>query len=264
MSQQQSQKGAVLIIVLMIMVLMATASLIAIRSTQTSLDLTTTYQINQLLFQASDVPLLNIERFLQDKKRLKQLTSDSGPFGYLSQENPKQALAEYIICFKPEKSALNYHPSTSKIIDGSGINHNPKRYCNINNAQSNHYNSERKIIVTQLSFIRLNVATNKAKVTGEDIKSHTIAPFNGTIGQDLIEERTAHIRLYVTSIMPSFSRSPLAAVDACLAKPIGRINSINPVLHKAESQTQCLKRTGTPFNTQVQDYVFTLKAVPKF
>ena len=37
------QQGAVLVIVLLIMVLMATASLIAIRNTQTSLDLTTTY-----------------------------------------------------------------------------------------------------------------------------------------------------------------------------------------------------------------------------
>ena len=62
--------------------------------------------------------------------------------------------------------------------------------------------------------------------------------------------------------MPIFSKANLGSIDSCLAKPVTTMTSASSLLGKAENQLSCLKRTATPFNVQVQDYVFSLKAVP--
>lgn len=232
------QQGAVLVIVLLIMVLMATASLIAIRNTQTSLDLTTTYQINQLLFQASDVPLLQIQKLLSDPQQLKLLTADKGPIGYLTQNNDNDVSAEYTFCYQSSrKTSFDKLLQGAKVVNGEGRVINPKGYCNIANSQQNHFTSERKIIVTQLSFVRLNMKNLESvekdttqrsslntlgthsylKSSVAIKKSHTHTPFSGVEGKDLEVDRQIPLRVYVTSVMPSFSRASLRQVDMCLA-----------------------------------------------
>ena len=284
--QQNSQQGAVLMIVLLILILMATASVIALRSSMTAMDLTTTYQIKQLLLQASDAPLRQIENLLKDSQQLTGLTTEEAPFGYLANQNREQALAEYTLCYQPSQQVENSTSDTAKIITGKGQIINPKGYCNIANGQGNHFISDRKIIATQLSFIRLNAASIEGLEQGEFYniqlitagvhsqdnsqfkplataeKSHTPTPFSGTLGEDVEGSMEAHIRLYVTSVMPTFSRASLDEVDACLAKPIARLAYDNVSHVGAENQIACLERTGTPFNIQVADYVYSLKTVP--
>ncbi len=261
----QGQQGAVLMIVLLLLLLMATASLIAVRSANTSLDLTTTYQINQLLFQASDAPLRQLDRLSKDKEQLGLLTADSGPFGYLSKQGINPTLAEYTVCYQPKLHSTIYSASSAKIITDSKETINPDGYCNLADSDSNHFVSDRKIIATQLSFVRLNsvelqsLEPAKSKNT---IKTHTATPFSGPLGQDLASNTQTHIRLYVTSVMPSFSRARLGEIDSCLAKPVTINTSNDTWFGKTENQFACLKRTGTPFNTQVQDYVFSYQAVP--
>ena len=277
------QQGTVLVIVLLIMVLMATASLIAIRNTQTSLDLTTTYQINQLLFQASDAPLLQIQKLLNDPKQLKLLTADKGPIGYLTQNNDNDVSAEYTFCYQSSrKASFDKLLQGAKVVNGEGRVINPKGYCNIANSQQNHFTSERKIIVTQLSFVRLNM-TNLESVEKDKTqrsasntlgthsylkssvgikKSHTHTPFPGIEGEDLKGDRQIPLRVYVTSVMPSFSRVSLKQVDVCLAKPMANEVSKSFISELTDSQIACLKKTGTPFNIQVQDYIYALKTVP--
>ncbi|WP_296406023.1 hypothetical protein [Psychrobacter sp.] len=282
-SYGQSQHGAVLVIVLLILILMSTASIIALRSSSTSLDLTTTFQVNQLLFHASDAPLQQIQKLIENGE-YKALTSETGPFGYLSKDDNDLALAEYTVCYQPHLGDLVYASSSSKVLKANGVNINPKGYCNIADNQNNSFSNKRKIIATQLSFIRLNEAyteltgDTQRNVTyassiitdGDDsyhrtskdtIKRHTQRPFFGTTGQDLNQSKQTKIRVYVTSVMPSFSRVKLAEVDACLAKPVARVGLTHSLLNKAESQIACLERTGTPFNTQVQDYVLSQKMV---
>jgi len=278
------QQGAVLVIVLLIMVLMATASLIAIRNTQTSLDLTTTYQINQLLFQASDAPLLQIQKFLNDPKQLKLLTADKGPIGYLTQNNDNDVSAEYTFCYQSSRNAsFDKLLQGAKVVNGERRVINPKGYCNIANSQQNHFTSERKIIATQLSFVLLNmkdlesVKQDKTQRSALNTpgthsylkssvaikKSHTHTPFSGVKGEDLEGDRQIPFRVYVTSVMPSFSRVSLRQVDVCLAKPVANEVSKSSISEVADSQIACLKKTGTPFNIQVQDYIYALKTVPK-
>ncbi|WP_288774041.1 hypothetical protein [uncultured Psychrobacter sp.] len=277
------QQGAVLVIVLLIMVLMATASLIAIRNTQTSLDLTTTYQINQLLFQASDAPLLQIQKLLNDPKQLKLLTADKGPIGYLTQNNDNDVSAEYTFCYQSSrKASFDKLLQGAKVVNSEGRVINPKGYCNIASSQQNHFTSERKIIVTQLSFVRLNM-TNLESVEKDKTqhsasntlgthsypkssvgikKSHTHTPFSGIEGEDLVGDRQIPLRVYVTSVMPSFSRASLKQVDMCLVKPMANEVSKSFISELTDSQIACLKKTGTPFNIQVQDYIYALKTVP--
>lgn len=277
------QQGAVLVVVLFIMVLIATASLIALRGSKTALDLTATFQINQLLAQASDTPLLYLAKQLRDSQQLVILTAEQGPIGYLTQEGSQYALAEYTFCYRPMLKGLVYNVSEpAKITSDNGQPINPKSYCNIANNQRNHFISDRKIIATQLSFVRLNApatetlglgsASSSALIAaGNDTqishtkgggKSHTATPFAGNLGEDLKGNEHARIRVYVTSVMPSFSRSSLSEIDACLAKPIARTVANSSGLGATENQVSCLERTATPFNLQVQDYVYSLKTVP--
>lgn len=261
----QKQQGAVLMIVLLLLLLMATASLIAIRSANTSLDLTTTYQINQLLFQASDAPLRQLDKLSKDKEQLGLLTADSGPFGYLSKQGINPTLAEYTVCYQPELHSTIYNASSAKIITGSKEILNPKGYCNLADSDGNHFVSDQKIIATQLSFVRLNSVEHHSlepAKSKDTVKTHTATPFSGPVGQDLANKKQTHIRLYVTSVMPSFSRARLGEIDSCLAKSVTIKTSKNTWFGQSENQLACLKRTGTPFNTQVQDYVFSYQAVP--
>lgn len=261
----QEQQGAVLLIVLFVMLLMASASLIALRSTRTSLDLTTTFQVNQLLFQASDAPLRQLENLAQDKKQLRLLIAESGPFGYLAKEEADSVLTEYTVCYQPKLYSAIYSASTAKIMTAGKALINPKGYCNLADNNTNNFVSDRKLIATQLTFVRLNAAGQHAfeQLQSENIaKAHTRTPFSSPSGQDLKRNKQTHIRVYVTSVMPSFSKASLGSIDSCLAKPITTMTSASSLLGKAENQLICLKRTATPFNVQVQDYVFSLKAVP--
>lgn len=259
------QQGAVLMIVLLLLLLMATASLIALRSANTSLDLTTTFQINQLLFQASDAPLRQLHKLSRDKEQLSLLVADSGPFGYLSKQEGKSALTEYTLCYQPKLNSTTYSASSAKITTDSEEAINPNGYCNLADSDSNHFISDRKIIATQLSFVRLNPVEPQSleQTKLEDTtKTHTATPFSGPSGQDLVSNKQTHIRLYVTSVMPSFSRARLGQIDDCLAKPVTIRASNDAWFGNTENQLACLKRTGTPFNVQVQDYVFSYQAVP--
>lgn len=261
----QEQQGAVLMIVLLIMVLMAAASLIALRSANTSLDLTSTFQINQLLFQASDAPLRQLDKLSRDKEALSLLVAESGPFGYLSKQEEKPALTEYTICYQSKLNSTIYSSSSAKIITHGKEAINPNGYCNLADSDNNHFISNRKIIATQLSFVRLNpvVYQSLEQTKLEDTtKTHTATPFSFSSGQDLKRNQQTHIRLYVTSVMPSFSRARLGEIDSCLAKPVTIQASNEAWFGNTENQFACLKRTGTLFNTQVQDYVFSVKAVP--
>lgn len=261
----QEQQGAVLMIVLLIMVLMAAASLIALRSANTSLDLTTTFQINQLLFQASDAPLRQLEKLSKNKQQLSLLIADSGPIGYLSKQEVEPTRTEYTVCYQPKLYSAIYNSATAKITRDSKETINPKGYCNLADSDSNHFISDRKIIATQLSFVRLNPLQHQAlelKKSEETTKAHTATPFSVPSGQDLKRNQQTHIRLYVTSVMPSFSRARLGEIDSCLAKPVTIKTSDEAWFGNTENQFACLKRTGTPFNIQVQDYVFSVKAVP--
>lgn len=93
-------------------------------------------------------------------------------------------------------------------------------------------------------------------------KRHTHTPFSGVEGEDLEGDRQIPLRVYVTSVMPSFSRVSLKQVDVCLAKPVANEASKSSISEVADSQIACLKKTGTPFNIQVQDYIYALKTVP--
>lgn len=259
------QQGAVLMIVLLLLLLMATASLIALRSANTSLDLTTTFQINQLLFQSSDAPLRQLDKLSRDKEQLSLLVAESGPFGYLSKQEEKLALTEYTVCYQPKLNSTIYSASSAKIMTHGKEAINPNGYCNLADSDNSHFISNRKIIATQLSFVRINPIANQNLEqikTKDTTKTHTATPFSGPSGQDLVSNKQTHIRLYVTSVMPSFSRARLGQIDNCLAKPVTIRVSNDAWFSNTENQLACLKRTGTPFNIQVQDYVFSYQAVP--
>lgn len=113
-------------------------------------DLTSTFQINQLLFQASDAPLRQLDKLSKDKEQLSLLVAESGPFGYLSKQEGKPALTEYTVCYQPKLNSTIYSASRAKITTDSKETRNPNGYCNLSNSDSNHFISDRKIIATEL------------------------------------------------------------------------------------------------------------------
>ncbi|WP_019673414.1 hypothetical protein [Psychrobacter lutiphocae] len=232
----QGQQGMALVIVLFMLLLLAAASVIALTDSQTSLQLTTAAQVKQLLFQASDVPLAHIDKVLQDPVLLAQWSRKDGPIGYLVRPGEQFATAEYVICYQPTERATLYAGSHQhKVIHQTGRVKNRDGYCQIGAAsKGNYFTSERQVVATQISFVRLD------RPTIEDGGAEKVA-----------DSQPIRIRAYVVSVIPLLSQASLIEVDTCLALPMA--------VSKERDRTSliaCLQRTHTPYNLQAQDYLY--------
>lgn len=280
-AQSDQQQGSVLVIVLMLVVLLSTASVIALKNSQTSLEVITAAQVNRLLFQASDVPLAHLKTMVDQPDNLAQLMSPQGPMGYLIKQPfikaNQHSWAEYVVCYQPTryKSWLEGSARHKRVGVQGGII-NPQGYCNIANRQMNHYTSDRQLIATQLSFTRPIMAVSESAdntisgavdgmaivldALGSPKPAHHTNPVvqnHGSVTDNTVPQQTL-IRVYVTSVMPVFSSAKLKQIDDCLAKSMVVITADDSShsSQQQESQMACLSRTKTPHDVQVQDYLY--------
>ncbi|PNK61135.1 hypothetical protein A6J60_009820 [Psychrobacter sp. FDAARGOS_221] len=247
-----------LVIVLFMVLLLSAASVIALRDSQTSLDLTTAAQVNQLLFHASDVPLVRIEQVIQSPVLLSQWLSDIGPIGYLLRSGEQFATAEYVLCYQPtQRDTLYAGANQHKIISQSGLTQNKEGYCRINNSQSNYFTSARQVVATQVSLVRPDSLSPSVIDATQDTTTALVS-------------QPVRIRTYVVSVMPILSDASLSEVEACLALSMVDRKLQHSLASNASdiaslSQVACLQQTQTPYNLQVQDYLYhpqTAKLIP--
>ena len=145
------------------------------------MDLTTTFPKSVFLFQAS-INHKQLRKAIQNKQQLSLLWQILG-LHWIYHQNRKvnQHGQEYTVCYQPKLYSAIYNSATAKITRDSKETINPTGYCNLADSDSNHFISDRKIIATQLSFVRLNPAQQQAlelKKPEEKTKTHTATPFS--------------------------------------------------------------------------------------
>lgn len=248
----QQQQGVVLIAVLMIVLLLAIAAAIAIKSSNTSLGLTTTAQVNQLLFQSTDVPLAGLKETAKVKAELEKLTlTDMAPIRYLQLEGEQKA-SEYVLCYQPTSRGELYAANKHLILlsaDGTTKRGLASGYCNFGDNEEQYFTSARRTVVTQVSLSR--VTAHNQSLDGPDIEPFQ-ASSQGTDAAKIDGSTAIRMRANVTSVLPSMSSNSYEDIDNCLKLAVGHLAG-NTV---TDNQTACLNATDVPKNIQVQDFSY--------
>lgn len=258
-----SQAGATLIIVLIMVLFLAIIGAIAVRNSQVGLNMTTSAQVNQLLRQSSDVPLAKLEMSgiepgADKMTQLQNMDRDNNsPFGLLKTEGRKDA--EYVLWYQPTVRDSLYVKGDHRIIVDKGADSssnfattgNAEGYCQVADDSATYYTSARKTVASQVSITRPTVNEG----IEDDVEVKPFATAN--LGMDNIAKSDAsYFRAYVTSVLPALSISSSAEdVQDCLTKPIGGLAGTTA----ENNQIQCLDKTDTPMNIQVQDFAYNLK-----
>jgi|26BtaG_2_1085354.scaffolds.fasta_scaffold00258_6 hypothetical protein len=256
-SSMTQQAGATLIVVLIMVLFLAIIGAIAVRNSQVGLDMTTSAQVNQLLTQSSDVPLAKlelagIEPGADKMTQLQNMDRDNNsPIGLLKTEGRKDY--EYVLCYQPTIRDSLYKRGAHRILvdAGGGLTGNEQGYCKVADGSAEYFTSARKTVASQISITRPTVNNS----IEDDVQ---IKPFEAAnIGMDNIGKSDAsYFRAHVTSVLPALSISSKDAdIQKCLELPIGGLAGATA----ANNQIQCLDKTDTPINIQVQDFAYNLK-----
>lgn len=228
------QQGATLMIVLMLLLMVTIVSSLAIRQSLVSLGIATHAQAQQLLMQNSDAAMLNVE----NTRHLVAYLARDGMFGLL--KGPQHKNKELVFCVKASRAQFFLKSEASMIYQQNGGLHNQSLglngYCRSGASQGNFFNSNRRIVLTQVSIRFLD--------------SVEIEPFQNMIrgtDQDLSKiEPTQRVKVQAISLIPNLSSASTAQIDQCLSQHLNQAAT--------DSVTDCLTDLNVPFSTHVTEY----------
>ncbi len=255
----RKEQGASLIIVLIILIIITLLGALATKQGLVNLNLSTSTQARRLLTQSSDVPLARLEK-VDAGGEIANLTNPIGPLGYLRMTGHEAD--EYLVCYRPMKSALLFNATTSMYLTssgGKGGGDTTNGSCNV--AVDADYTSARGTVLTQLAFTRPGYNTGAYDAVN-------LQPFEAadkaTDNSSINKPDPVYYRVYTNSIIPGLSVTASdTAINTCMQKPTG--GQANPKQTDATKTDyglpQCLRALSVPVTVQVQDYVYT--ALPK-
>lgn len=257
MYSKQSERGSTLIPVLMILVMITILGVVSMKQGLTSLNVATNAQVQSLLVQSADAVLNQVNQIgLSDINKITSLANVTGT-ALLSTDPSK----EYVFCYRP----TNADPF-GLFINANTIQGNPNGsvtavdtggggFCDL--TATTDYGSSRKATITQVAVTTPLDASTLPPLSylnqGSDVSGGSNLPKGFTQQQRL--------RVVSTSMLPAFSASPVASVQAdCLQ---GRVSdNTDAPLQSVENITDCLARKGMPANTQVQEYSLRTTLTP--
>lgn len=266
---KNTQQGATLITVLILLVAITIIGSLAIRSSITSLKVSTMSQAQQLMLQSSDTALFQIE----NPNNIEKNMAINGMFGYIKGED--NIGKELVFCYKASESEF-FKLSRASLIkwngtvvtnDGLGSN----GFCKIDNG---FFSSSRKTVMTQIAIKAADVSNIEAFAymqKGTDPDSAKVDPaqlytvYATTIFPALASETVSDTAIdnCFKQHFNSIPESKLSEVDIDLkseqAKPETGANSQNPTtianLELAKKTVSaCLNKLGVPVHTQVSTY----------
>lgn len=266
---KNNQQGATLITVLLLLVAITIIGSLAIRSSITSLKISTMSQAQQLMLQSSDTALFQIE----NPENIQKNMAINGMFGYIKGED--NIGKELVFCYKASEpdffklsraSLINWNGTT---VDSSGLGQNG--FCKIDNG---FFSSSRKTVMTQVAIKAADMSNAEAfsyMQKGTDPDSAKIDPGQlYTVYATTIFPALAPSSVSNTSIDNCFKQhfnsipsSKLSEVDIDLAtekaKPTTGSGAQNPTkisnLELAKKTVSaCLNDLGVPAHTQVATY----------
>lgn len=233
----KQQQGSTLVIILILLLVITIMGTIAVRQGLTTLNIATSTQANQLLFQSSDAPLYRLGAG--------GFTSNSGNatslLGYALLNQGK----EVVFCFRSQTSTTLFDTSNTSLLTWNNsqtdiTTSGTSGFCSL--TTNTDFASSRKAQLTQVTI-----------VANPTVLSNSSTPFSATsIGTDAESANitdTQLFRVYVTSFIPALSTASDDDITACLKRP-----SESPVSGSASTVSSCLKGLNVPFNTQIQDF----------
>lgn len=243
---QSKQTGSTLIIVLFMLIAVTIIGTIAVRSSLTSLSISTNSQAQALLTQSSDSVFFNLETLVDDPEDFMKMRVGDGMLAYVLR--PENKSKELVFCMRAGNSAqfvgsriasVVYWPGKGKAIRNSDLG--KVGFCQVSRGAD--FLSGRKATLTQV--------TVRASQNNEDWE-HML---EGDDAESSKSKGVQRVTITATSLLPSLSESSVTAINACLTNFTSFVDEVA----ENKTVTDCLSEANVPYSTQEMEY--TLKAV---
>lgn len=238
------QVGSVLIVVLIMLVVLTISGALAIRSSLTSLNISTNVQAQSLLMQNSDSVFFTLESQTANALKFANMRIGDGMLAYVMR--PENKNKELVFCIRgtvadnfagSRSGSIIYWSGTS--ITNSDLGKNG--FCKTSRTLD--FISKRAAVMTQVSV--------RAAPADKDW-GHMIS------GDDKETSKRQDIQKVIitaTSLLPNLSGSLESKINACLIN----YTSFYDEIAKQDTVTDCLAKNNVPYSTQEMEY--TLRSV---
>lgn len=227
------QQGFALISVLIILIVITLLGITAMRMGLSSLSIATNSQAAYLLFQSAD---MGTRQLVANASSDVTAALDTTGILHIGRNNS--------YCVTP--------------VTGTAYPNLTAGNCNA--ANDNHYLSKRAVVLTQVTYSRVNkqgTDTNSAQV-GLGAPKDPNAPSTGSSTGNAFGSYPEEIRVFSTSVIPDFGSATKDEINACLQKPADDEDDRNDITDMSNSNevtiTDCLTDLGAVFTTHVSKY----------
>jgi Tfp pilus assembly protein PilV len=248
------QQGSALISVLIILLVITVLGVIAIRQGLTSLNLSTSTQVQALLFQSADYGIDQVYLNLDSSKDVIDSQSAFGIIGFTLLSGN-----EVVFCLPANKNLEDLFNSPSSLgqnkINDAGVlsNQNNDSYCDVTDA--NDFSSGRKANITQLALmVPTDADTGLPFATALEATDADAVFGSNSSDSTNQQSKPVRLRVYATTVAPALSQQADATqVNACLRLLNDRSRAVEA--SNADTVTDCLTRQAVPFATHTEEYL---------
>lgn len=246
------QKGATLLIVLFTLLLIGLIGTLAIRQSITDLSVSTSSQVNQLLFQTTDAAFAKIEQ--RSRENTDYASNTEVLAGYVLEDSNKGE--QITLCYRPqEESLFDIGAISKRAVDGGYIL--SSGFCDFEDSSKSFF-SKRKTSMTQLTLVQplpkvvVDSPASQTEAFQNENKLSSVGNSGlggGGGGKGSVSTanflKPKSLCVYGYSILPAYSDAAEADVADCLKKP---------AFGNSPTIASCLKGLGVPFDAHVQLY----------
>lgn len=221
------QQGFALISVLIILVVITLLGVTAMRMGLSSLSLANNSQVSHLLFQTAD---MGTSQLLATASVDLTKALDVDGVLHLGKNVP--------LCLTPVAGAKYTNLTDAK--------------CDPSN--SAHYLSKREVVLTQVSYSRFDPIGYQAS---NQTKSPSLpGATTGAVLSSVTGLSKQRLRIYSTSVVPSFGSASKTQISDCLSKPSDDDDDpdVEGSNNAVETVTDCLTDAGAVFTTHASEY----------
>ena len=238
MNSPSKQSGATLIVVLMMLIVITLAGTWAIRSSMTTLNISTNAQVQSLLMQTSDAVFYQLENKTSNDLTFAQMRIGDGMLAYVLR--PENKGKELVFCIRGSVSDNFAGSRLASVVYWQGdtimnseLGHNG--FCQTTRGD---YLSGRQAVMTQVS-IRAAEASRDWEhfMEGDDKES---SKSNGI----------QRVIITSTSLLPHLSSVSTVTLNNCLKN----FTSFKDPMVGNQTVTDCLANSSVPYSTQNMEY----------
>lgn len=248
-SVQGYQSGATLLVTLVALLIISIIAVIAFKQSSTDLNISTSSQVNKVVFQSSELGM----SMLEQQARQDKLNQDGNLIPHLRMPGTSNDRIgnEITFCIRPRKNEFfNNAKISEKSVNGGHVGLN-NGYCNPN-ASSDDYTSDRKTTVLQMTIEKrkpgaggevFELENDRSTLGGTQIGGGGGTPFV-----------PVEFKATSTAVLPAFSATSLSVVSACLKKSAKQPPSSGTTVN--DFVEGCMRTQSVPQKTTEQGYVY--------